>query len=161
MTLAAEQGRLIDGHDVNALLIFLHYFADTDHQAKEESILFPFLRQSQRFIHGEFEREELEQLLREHGEERWLIEKVQLALVSNNPSEFIEKAGTLAKVLSEHALKEEQQLFPMAERILSQPEAEELSMRFEEADASFGDSQRTLLMELLQELEDKYLRKAA
>ena len=61
----------------------------------------------------------------------------------------------------EHALKEEQELFPMAEEILTKPEAEEVSMRFKEADASLGDSQRTLLMELLQELEGKYLRRVA
>jgi hypothetical protein len=49
----------------------------------------------------------------------------------------------------------------MAEEILTKPEAEEVSMRFKEADASLGDSQRTLLMELLQELEGKYLRRVA
>src|SRR5262245_52374448 len=43
----AENDRRINRSDVNALLIFLHYFADACHQAKEEAILFPVLRQSQ------------------------------------------------------------------------------------------------------------------
>ena len=157
----AEHGLSIDEHDVNALLIFLHYFADTYHQAKEENILFPLLRRSEKFMHGDSAREELEQLFAEHGEQRWLIEKAQLALFAKKPSEFIENAGTLVQVLSEHALKEEHALLPIAEEILTQLEAEEVSMRFEEADASFGDSQRTLLMDLLQELEGKYLRMAS
>jgi hemerythrin-like domain-containing protein len=42
----AEHGVAIDKHDINALLIFLHYFGDVCHQAKEESILFPILRKS-------------------------------------------------------------------------------------------------------------------
>jgi hemerythrin-like domain-containing protein len=157
----AELDPSINIHDVNALLIFLHYFADIYHQGKEESILFPILRRSQRFIRGDFAREELAGLLAEHSEERWLIEKAQLALFSKEPSEFIENARTLAQVLSEHALKEEQELFPMAEETLTQPEAEEVSRRFAEADASLGDSRRTLLMELLQDLEGKYLRRVA
>jgi hemerythrin-like domain-containing protein len=158
----AENGRRIDRNDVNALLIFLHYFADACHQAKEETILFPILRQSETSIRVEgVVREQLEDLLKEHSEERSLVEETQLALFSEQPSEFIERARKLGKVLSEHALKEEQVLFPIAMKILSQKEAGEVLTRIEKADAKFGCSQRALLIELLQELEEKYSRRAA
>src|SRR5262249_2894738 len=100
----AENGRRINRNDVNALLIFLHYFADACHQAKEEAILFPILRQSEASIRVEgVVREQLQDLLKEHSEERSLVEETQLALFSERPSEFIESARKLVNVLSEHA----------------------------------------------------------
>jgi regulator of cell morphogenesis and NO signaling len=159
MTNDAGNGRRINRNDVNALLIFLHYFADACHQAKEETILFPILRQSEASIRVEgVIREQLQDLLKEHSQERSLVEETQLALFSERPSEFVESARKLAKILSEHALKEEQVLFPLAKKILTRKEADEVLMRIEEADTKFGSSRRTLLVELLQELEQKYSR---
>jgi hemerythrin-like domain-containing protein len=158
----AENGRRINRNDVNALLIFLHYFADACHQSKEETILFPILRQSETSNRvGDVIREQLQDLLTEHTEERSLVEQTQLALFSERPSEFVESARKLGKILSEHALKEEQVLFPIARKILTRKEAEEVLTRLEEADAKFGCSQRWLLIELLQELEEKYSPRAA
>jgi len=157
-----ENGRRINRNDVNALLIFLHYFADAFHQDREESILFPILRQSQTSIRMEDAiREQLQDLLKEHNEERSLVEETQLALFSDRPSEFVERARKLEQVLSEHTLKEEQVLFPIARKILTRKEADEVLMRIEEADAKFGGSQLRLLIELLQDLERKYSRRAA
>jgi hemerythrin-like domain-containing protein len=63
----AENGRRVNRNDVNALLIFLHYFADACHQAKEETILFPILRQSGASIRvGDVIRKQLQGLLTEH-----------------------------------------------------------------------------------------------
>ena len=162
MTENAENGVPAGKHDVNALLIFLHYFADAYHQGKEEDVLFPLLRQSQSTLRMEDRmRSQLEALLREHNEERSLIERTQLTLFSENTSGFIENARKLKQILSEHALKEEQVLFPMAEKILTPAEAQDASLRMEQADAKFGSAQGKLLLELLQELEERYLQKAA
>src|ERR1700752_4441009 len=90
-----EYSPSIDRHDVNALLIFLHYFVDTYHQAKEEGLLFPVLKRSRQADPCNTERDELEKLLAEHHEERSLIEKTQLALFSTQRSEFIEQAEKL------------------------------------------------------------------
>jgi hemerythrin-like domain-containing protein len=152
-----ECGPSIDKHDVNALLIFLHYFVDTYHQAKEEGILFPVLKGSQTSGQTGTARDQLEKLLAEHHEERSLIEKTQLALFSMKRSEFIENAEKLVHALRKHILMEEQLLFPLADKILTEREDMEALTQFEQADAKFGDSQRTLLIELLQELEAKYL----
>src|SRR5258708_5718950 len=74
MTRAAEQGFSIDRHDVNALLIFLHYFVNTFHHTKEESVLFPILKQAPNLVGLDSAREQLEELLRGHDEEQSLIE---------------------------------------------------------------------------------------
>jgi hemerythrin-like domain-containing protein len=164
MVLEAESGAPIDRHAVNALLIFLHYFADVCHQAKEETILFPALRESLSLKSAQVEddvRKQLEHLLTEHTADRSLIEQTQLELFSENPNEFVGNARKLAHLLSSHASEEERVLFPLAEEILNSSQAQDLAMRIQEADARFGCAQRTLLMDMLKELESRYLPKAA
>jgi hemerythrin-like domain-containing protein len=152
-----EHGIPTDRHDVNALLLFLHYFGDACHQAKEESILFPVLKSSEKFASSV----EPESLLAGHNEERGLIETAQLALFTDKQDEFIASARKVVDLLSEHVDKEEHVLFPLAERILTREQAAEVTMRLQEADAKFGFTQRKLLLDMLDYLEDKYIRKAA
>ena len=157
MTDRVERGISTDRHDVNALLIFFHYFGDVLHQAKEESILFPALKSS-----GEFTSfPKLEGLLVEHNEERGLIEKAQFALFTDKQDEFIASARKVIDLLSEHADEEEHVFFPLADRILRMAKAHEVTEKLQQADAQFGLRQRKLLMDMLQELEDRYIRKAA
>jgi len=158
----AENGVLAEKHDVNALLMFLHYFGDACHQAKEEKILFPLLKQAQ--ISPKVDsniRQQLEHLLSEHHDDRLLIEKAQFDLFADSLSNFIFSAKKLAQMLSDHARKEEQMLFPIVEQVISEQQAEEALARIEQADADFGCSQRSLLFDLLRELEAKYQQKAA
>jgi hemerythrin-like domain-containing protein len=157
MTDRVEQGIPTDRHDVNAMLIFLHYFGDVLHQAKEESILFPALRTSDKFA----ESAELENLLVKHNEERGLIEKAQFALFTDPQDEFIASARRVLDLVSEHVEEEEHVLFPLAEVILTTANAIEVATKFQETDAVFGFRQRQLLMEMLHQLETKYIRKAA
>ena len=157
MTDRVERGISTDRHDVNALLIFLHYFGDVLHQGKEESILFPALKSSNEFTSFP----ELESLLVEHNEERGLIEKTQFALFTDKQDEFIASARKVIDLLSEHAGEEEHALFPLADKILRVAKANEVTEKLQQADAEFGLRQRKLLMDMLQELEDRYIRKAA
>ena len=165
MTNQADTGIYADRHDINALLIFLHYFVDAFHQAKEESILFPTLRQAQTSVQSADSAaalaRELDNLLGEHVEDRVLIDRSHLLLFSGKPEEFAEKGKALALLLSKHAHHEEQYLFPLAEQILTWEQADSVAMRMEHADAQFGESQKKLLVDILEELERKYLTKAA
>jgi hemerythrin-like domain-containing protein len=158
MTEQLEQGVPVDRHDVNALLIFLHYFADACHQAKEESILFPALKSSEKYHNYQ---NDLEALLEEHSEDRSLIEGTQALLFTDRQSEFNASARKLSSLLSEHAKKEEDILLPLAQQIMSSKTAQEVAMRMQEADAKFGYRQRQLLLDMLQYLQEKYTRKAA
>ena len=157
MTDRAEQNVQVDRHDVNALLIFLHYFGDACHQAKEETILFPALQSSEGFT-SSFEPGTL---LTGHNEERALIEQTQLTLFTDKHSEFVANARRLIDLISEHLTKEENVVFPLAEQILTREKAMEIGHRMQQADANFGYTQRRLLLDLLQQLADKYILKAA
>jgi len=160
----ADTGIYADRHDINALLIFLHYFVDAFHQTKEESILFPALRQAGSVQSSEsavWLAEDIEHLLREHTEDRFLIDRSQLLLFSEKSQEFAENAKALAGLLSKHAHHEEQYLFPTAEKIFNREQGERVAMGMEQADAQFGESQKRLLVDMLEELERKYITKAA
>lgn len=157
MTDRVERGISTERHDVNALLVFFHYFGDVLHQAKEESILFPALKSSNNFTSFP----QLRGLLGEHHEERGLIEKAQFALFTDKQDEFIASARQFIDLVSQHADEEERVLCPLADKILGTAEANEVTEKFRQADAQFGLRQRQLLMDMLQELEDKYIRKAA
>jgi hemerythrin-like domain-containing protein len=162
MTSSVENGVCVDKHDINALLLFLHYFADAYHELKQENILLPIFTDPEKCVSVDPDvREQVRELLREDKDERSAIEKTRLALFAEDPFQFIMSARKLAHLLWEHAFKEERVLFPVVEKLLTPKQADLVVMRIEEADAEFGCSQRTLLMELLQELETKYLRKCA
>jgi hemerythrin-like domain-containing protein len=72
-------------------------------------ILFPALQSSERFPSSV----KPENLLREHHEERGLIESAQLALFTDKQDEFIASARRVADLLFEHADKEEHVRFPL------------------------------------------------
>jgi hemerythrin-like domain-containing protein len=155
MTDRLERGIHTDRHDVNALLIFLHYFGDVLHQSKEESILLPALKSSDKCP------EDFKSLLGEHVQQRGLIEKTQFLLFTDLQDEFVASARKLIGLLSKHADEEEHVLFPLAERILTIAKAEEVRAKLEYSDAEFGERQLRLLMDMLHQLEDKYIPKAA
>ena len=157
MTDRVERGTPTDRHDVNALLVFFHWFGDVLHQAKEESILFPVLESSAQFPSTA----ELTSLLGEHHQERGLIDKAQFALFTDRQGEFIESARNVIELISKHADQEEHVLFPLAAQIVTPAEANEIATRVHEADAKFGVRQRELLLDMLRVLEDKYIRNAA
>src|SRR5262249_21731503 len=77
-----------DKHDVNALLIFLHYFGDACHQAKEEAILFPILKSAEMSAASV----KLELFQEDHSDQRDSIEAAQLALFTDNQDEFVASA---------------------------------------------------------------------
>jgi len=155
MTDRVEHGIPTDKHDVNALLIFFHYFGDALHQGKEESILFPALKSSDQCP------EHVKRFLTQHSQERCLIEKTQLLLFTDREDEFIASARKLFDLFSGHADQEEHVLFPLAEGILTREQMDEVAVRLQEADGKFGYRQLDLLRDTLHQLEDKYIRKAA
>lgn len=157
-----QDGCSVDTHDVNAILLFLHCFADGCHQGKEESIVFPALKQSlQNRGESRLLTLDLESLLNEHQQDRDLIQRSQTALFAKQGSDFAEYSRKLIDLVYEHIAKEERILLPMAEQILTPQEAIAVGMRMQEANAIYGECQVTLLLDMLMRLEQKFTSKAA
>jgi hemerythrin-like domain-containing protein len=155
-----QQAGSIDVHNVNALLLFLQYYAERCHHTKEESIVFPAIRRALKDQHIDSTLD-LKQLTAEHREQCELIAKMQIALFSGDPAYFARQAGQLTRLVSEHLLKEERMVFPVIEELLPEPQTVALAVQIREANVIFGDCQLTLLMEMLKKLERAFPLKAA
>ena len=131
------KGQIIDSQDFDSILEFLTVFVDRCHHGKEEDYLFPALEEAgvQR------DKGPIGILLREHQEGRQLVAQLREAVKSfvsgdTSAAQSLEKAGRdYITLLSQHIQKEEDTLFPMAERMLGPEKQAELSKDFQQLEA--------------------------
>lgn len=136
--------------DAETLLHFFRTFADDYHHVREESGLFPEMRQA-----SEAQGRPLDQLLFEHDQERSLLDGLEDSICTANKGDFILFASRLADRIRTHMYKEEHILFPIAAELLS-PE-QDLRVSTELAKCRLDPS----LMTDLRRLENLYLRRTA
>jgi hemerythrin-like domain-containing protein len=144
----------VDPEDTRDVLRFLRIFADEHHQAKEESVLFPQL-----FAVPGLQHASLRHMLFEHDQERSLIEGLEDALKTKKGPDFRHYAHRLSGILRAHIDKENNILFEIAERSLSQEQHDRIAAEFEKFD--LGWENREELNDNLRRLERKYLGIAA
>jgi hemerythrin-like domain-containing protein len=122
----------LTGH-LDQVVEFLKIFVDTCHHGKEEDILFPALEKA-----GITEKEDLiNELLAEHRTGRALVKDMGVALDSlksgteDATPAVVDKARQYITLLRQHIQKENNDLFPIAEKRLPQNEQEKLSEQFD------------------------------
>lgn len=93
-------------------IAFIHDFADNFHHAKEEDVLFRYLALPNVLSHCN----PIPQMLFEHNKARELVNVMENALAANNPNDLIIAMRQYASLLKEHIFKEDNILYPMAER---------------------------------------------
>lgn len=128
------KGQIIDSKDFTSILEFLSVFVDRCHHGKEEDFLFPALEKAgvQR------DQGPIGVLLREHQQGRQLVTQLREAVKSfisgdAQAAHRLEKAGRdYISLLTQHIQKEEDVLFPMAERVLGSEKQGELSKDFQQ-----------------------------
>jgi hemerythrin-like domain-containing protein len=154
-----EEGSAFKPGDVGRILDFLRRFADGCHHAKEEKHLFPALE------HAGIPRERgpIGVMLSEHELGRKYIAGIAAALErygkeEEAAEEIVRSARAYSHLLRAHISKENQVLFPMAERVLPPNVQEEISGAFahlEEVEIGKGVHERYHAM--IHELRDAYL----
>ena len=133
--------RMEEGHDVDLshldrILEFLKGYFYARHHAKEEECLYPALEEAG--LSGE--EAPVRGILMEHGEGRGRVRGMRDALASLHAGDaaaardFIENARAYGDLLRSHIRKEDEILFPMAERCLSIDKREELTALFEKVE---------------------------
>ncbi len=118
-TLFAEaEGAVIQGNFDAANTFFTDFMDDTlRHFHKEESVLFPTFEE----VTGM--REGPTQMMRhEHEQMRDLISRMQKALEAQNKDEYLAIAEPLMILLQQHNMKEEQMLYAMCDRSITEKE---------------------------------------
>jgi hemerythrin-like domain-containing protein len=119
------------------LLEFLRLFADRCHHGKEENLLFPLLEKKGMPRQGG----PIGVMLHEHDHGRALIAEMREAaqtLAAGNAeagAQWAHAARRYVALLREHIHKENEILFRMAERMLSEAEQEELARAFDRLEA--------------------------
>ena len=149
-----------DTKDVEKIVDFLKTFADKCHHGKEETALFPAL-----VLAGMPEENgPIAVMLHEHVIGRQHIKEIGTYLAdykTGNPDSGELLAASLSNyvsLLGNHIHKEENVLFPMANKILSEQKQMGISEQFEKIEEEvIGHGVHEQYHELLKQLKNKYL----
>jgi hemerythrin-like domain-containing protein len=153
----ASELKMPSQQDVEKLIEFFRRFADDHHQAKEEAVLFPALR------HSELSRTNgpLRHMMFEHEQERSLVGGLEDALRTRNHQDFAYYGRRMSTILSNHIFKEDHILFDLVEKAITKDADEKLIEEMVHFDEPFRLGCYDDLVRTVNELEWKYLGKAA
>jgi hemerythrin-like domain-containing protein len=115
---------------------FIHEFADHFHHAKEEDILFRYLEVPGVLTHCN----PIPQMLLEHNKAREFVRNMENAIQTTALNELVVNMGQYASFLKEHIYKEDNILYPMAERGLSDEAKSSLLQDYTETDTRLNSS---------------------
>lgn len=150
----ADRGAIATA-DLTAFLGFLREFVDRCHHGKEEGLLFPAMTHAGLAEHGGF----IDELHAEHVQGRALVQAMEQACTpSLRAADFAAAATAFAALLRAHIAKENDVLFPMAERLFDDAGMAALYQGFAEHEEKImGEGRHQQLHALLQQLKAKYL----
>jgi hemerythrin-like domain-containing protein len=149
-----ERGGAVDEGDISDMLGFLKVFADRCHHGKEEVYLFPAL--SRAGISGQDV--SIRALLSEHARGRELLKAMEAAsFLKLQPAEFTAAARGYLELFDAHIRKENTILFPLAEKLLTERQFEELREAFDAHEVNvIGQGKHEELHMLLGKLVARY-----
>lgn len=156
-----EAGQAVDAADLEQSVEFIRGFADRCHHGKEEDLLFRALEEAG------LSRESgpIAVMLSEHGLGRDYVKDMAGAIPGYRAGDrgaaasFAEKARGYAALLEQHIHKEDNILYPLAERMLSVQKQEELLAAFAQVERErVGPGQHEAYHALLDRLEALYLK---
>lgn len=152
-------GHEVDTRDFDAILEFLTVFVDRCHHGKEEDFLFPALEAAG----VTRDQGPIGVLLQEHEQGRQLVTELKQAaknFISRDDSaaKSLEQAGQeYVALLTQHIKKEENVLFPLAEKRLKPEKQNELSNAFEQLEKErIGPGKHEAYHDLLHRLKQTY-----
>jgi len=125
LTLESEGGR----DSVKQVIYFIQNYADKFHQSKEEDVLFQ---------HYTGIKEILSVMYQDHTTGRDLVSHVLKSLDNMDRLGVISNLETYRKLLLDHIKKEDEVIFPMMERRLSDSVLEEMVQQFQKISDDYG-----------------------
>jgi hemerythrin-like domain-containing protein len=155
MSARIDTGGTVDTGDIAGFIGFLREFADKCHHGKEEGILFPALTRAGIPEQGG----PVGVMLSEHVQGRKLIQDMEGAIArSPDYAKFADAARAYSDLLRAHISKENDVLFPMAERMLAADRLADIYDAFEaHEDEVIGHGRHEELHAILKGLKQRYL----
>jgi hemerythrin-like domain-containing protein len=152
-----EAGGGADPAVLERIVEFLRTFADRSHHGKEEAWFFPAMERRGVPAHGC----PLGGLTMEHAKGRLLVGEFAEAIeawktdmkAAAAREALVKTLRVLATFYPAHIWKEDYLLFPLAGRLLTQEDRQELSARFEAVDREIGQEVYARLEHLAEELD--------
>lgn len=149
-----------NSQDIEKIIEFLRVFADQCHHGKEETVLFPELER----LGVPREGGPIGVMLLEHHVGRGIIANLHEAFgryqggEAEALAEIGEEMARYAALLKNHIYKENNILFPMADRVLTQPIDDELYEKYEKIEEEvIGHGRHEEFHRLLKRLKESYL----
>ena len=156
-----QTGTTDDFRHVDQLLEFFTVFVDKCHHGKEEELLFPAMEQ----VGVARDKGPIGVMLREHELGRECVQKMKAAVTRIKAGEppaakdFARSARDYIALLNQHIDKENNVLFPMAERQLSEATLAELSKGFDRIEEQkIGVGKHEEFHQMIDQLERVYLK---
>ncbi len=156
-----ESGSKVDVEHLKLMVDFIKGFADKCHHAKEEDILFPTMQKAG--IPGQGG--PIGVMLTEHTYGREYVKGMAQAIEKyekgniKTSSEIIKNARGYIELLSQHIDKEDNILYPMADRIFQEKTQKELLKEFNRVETEeIGEGVHEKYHEILHHLHDIYLK---
>ncbi len=156
-----EAKETVNPEHLRRIVEFFQVFADKCHHGKEEDLLFPELEKS-----GiSRERGPIGVMLAEHQQGRTFVRGMAEAAAqykrgdAKGGTEFATNARDYIALLTHHIGKENNVLFPMADRVLSKKKQTELEEGFEKIEREkIGKGTHEGFHKLLNDLQETYLK---
>lgn len=154
MIATIEKATSVETKDIHDFIGFLKEFADKCHHGKEEGLLFPAMIGAGVPDQGG----PIGVMLAEHAQGRKLIRDMEESISTDvNRMKLAQAAREYANLLRNHIQKENNVLFPMAERVLTETQLEKLYKGFEEHEEKvIGQGRHEELHAMLKSLQEKY-----
>lgn len=134
------EGKQVDVNLMQKIVRFMRDFADKCHHAKEEAVLFPAMENKGVPKTGC----PLAALRAEHDKGRKLVttlKEAAEAYAAGSPEaveEISNAIGGIRQLYPNHIWKEDEMVFPMAQRLFTQDELKKLKTDFDKAESEFG-----------------------
>jgi hemerythrin-like domain-containing protein len=155
-----ESDQPVDTDHLEQIVEFIRVFADRCHHGKEEDLLFAAMEKAGIPQQGG----PIGVMLTEHTMGRNYVKAMSEAIVAyktgdrSAASKVAENARGYITLLTQHIDKEDNILYPMADRVLAEATQQELSEAFEEVERErVGAGRHEAFHELLRELDRIYL----
>lgn len=155
---AIESGKKLDANDLEKVVSLIQEFADACHHRKEEGFLFPAMEQAGIPRQGG----PIGVMLQDHEQGRNYVKGMKEALKNmddpQNRKQFVEEASGYVRLLKQHIDKEDNILYPTAEKKLSKTSMQKLIEEFERVEREeTGEGIHEKYHQVLHKLKDRYL----
>jgi hemerythrin-like domain-containing protein len=151
-----EKGEAVSPDVFKKAVDFMRVFADRCHHGKEEDTLFPLLEQKGILKH----RGPIAVMLMEHEQGRLFVKGLSESLARYEKGDMkakaviVENARGYADLLDQHIYKEDNILYPMGDKVLSEADNRELLDKFEKIEKEIiGEGKHEYYLHMIAELE--------